>query len=194
MSHIPVVRGKSQHDRVATAILDAAATVLAERGDAASMAEVAAAAGVGRSTLWRYFANREQLLEALTQAAVAELADRVAEANLSAATVADGLARITRAVLGAASKYRVLVRVGRKPEMPDDVAARLETPLLDLLRRGIADGTLRADVGVEALLAAYTGLLEGMLARGLHDQVGTEQATSVLVSIFLRGAAGAQPG
>jgi TetR/AcrR family transcriptional repressor of lfrA len=50
--------------RTRTAILDAASTVLATN-PAASLGDIATAAGVGRSTLHRYFAERSQLLRAL---------------------------------------------------------------------------------------------------------------------------------
>ena len=59
-------------ERVAAAIVEAAATVLAEHGDSASMSDVAGAAGVARATLYRYFPNREALLEALGSVAVDE--------------------------------------------------------------------------------------------------------------------------
>lgn len=46
----------------ATRILDAAATLFAERGvNAVGMAEVAAAAGCSRATLYRWFADRHEL-------------------------------------------------------------------------------------------------------------------------------------
>jgi TetR/AcrR family transcriptional regulator, repressor for lfrA len=50
--------------RTRRAILDAAATVLAENASA-SLGDIAAAAEVGRSTLHRYFAERTDLLHAL---------------------------------------------------------------------------------------------------------------------------------
>jgi TetR/AcrR family transcriptional regulator, repressor for lfrA len=50
--------------RTRKAILDAAMTVLADNATA-SLADVATAAGVGRSTLHRYFAERTDLLHAL---------------------------------------------------------------------------------------------------------------------------------
>ncbi|MGB8403006.1 MAG: TetR/AcrR family transcriptional regulator [Mycobacterium sp.] len=50
--------------RTRTAILDAASAVLATN-PAASLGDIATAAGVGRSTLHRYFAERSQLLRAL---------------------------------------------------------------------------------------------------------------------------------
>ena len=71
--------------RVSSAILEAAATVLAERGEQASMADVAAAAGMARATVYRYFPNREALFEALGRLAV----DGVREADQSAARVSD---------------------------------------------------------------------------------------------------------
>jgi hypothetical protein len=57
-------RETTLHARVSTAILEAAAALPAERGEQASMADVAAAAGMARATVYRYFPNREALFEA----------------------------------------------------------------------------------------------------------------------------------
>ena len=51
-------------DRNRVAILEAAIGVLGAQPDA-GIAEVAAAAGVGRATVYRHFAAREELIEAL---------------------------------------------------------------------------------------------------------------------------------
>src|SRR5215216_1581542 len=62
--------------RVSSAILEAAAAALAERGEQASRADVAAAPG-WRATVFRYFPNREALFEALERVAVEEAGERL---------------------------------------------------------------------------------------------------------------------
>jgi AcrR family transcriptional regulator len=61
-------------------ILDAAREVFAERGSEASMAEIAARAGVGTATIYRRFPTKEDLLAALFEQAVARLAADAAQA------------------------------------------------------------------------------------------------------------------
>src|SRR5271166_3850832 len=104
-----MARSTAIHDRVAEVILDAAADLLAEGGEPPSMSEVAAAAGVSRATLYRYFPTREQLLQTLTAAAIKATAARLAEADLDAVPVAEGIARVARVVAAAGSKYAALV-------------------------------------------------------------------------------------
>ena len=55
----------SLQQRVTAAILDGAARLFAAQGEQASMTDVAAAAGVARATVYRYFPNRQALLETL---------------------------------------------------------------------------------------------------------------------------------
>jgi AcrR family transcriptional regulator len=61
-------------------VLDAAREVFAERGSDASMAEIAARAGVGTATIYRRFPTKEDLLAALFEQAVGRLAADAAQA------------------------------------------------------------------------------------------------------------------
>jgi len=66
-------RRRSDAERNRDRILVAARTVLADRAGEVSMAEVARRAGVGMATLYRNFASRRELLEALYAVEVDEL-------------------------------------------------------------------------------------------------------------------------
>ena len=104
-----MTRSTAIQDRVAEAILDAAADLLAQGGEPPSMNDVAAAAGVARATLYRHFPTREQLLQALTAAAIDATATRLAEADLDAVPVTEAIARVARVIAADGSKYAALV-------------------------------------------------------------------------------------
>ncbi|ONK12553.1 TetR/AcrR family transcriptional regulator [Streptomyces sp. MP131-18] len=175
-------------DHLATSVLDAAATVLTERGASASMADIASAAGVGRATLYRYFPTREALLAALCEAALDELAERIAAARLDTVPVAEALARLTRAFLGTGSRYTAFLRSGGGSVPRDEVDRRLGTPVLNLFRRGAAEGTLRGDVPPEVLLALYAGLIEAAVPLASRGGLGVERTTEAATGLFLNGA------
>src|SRR3989442_7329395 len=102
--------GVPRYDRTAAAILDAAAHVLSAHGSSTNMADVAAAAGVSRATLYRYYPDREALLDALASAALAAAATRLADAGLERAPVEEAIERIVRALIAVGDPYGVLVR------------------------------------------------------------------------------------
>ena len=56
-------RRQALQQRVGAAILDGAAQIFAVQGEHASMNDVADAAGVARATVYRYFPNRDALLD-----------------------------------------------------------------------------------------------------------------------------------
>src|SRR5215212_10366504 len=101
---------QSLQQRVAEAILDGAAQIFALQGDQASMSDVAEAAGVARATVYRYFPNREALLDELARAAVRDLDARLASARIDAVAPEEGIARAVRALLDVGDPIVLLVR------------------------------------------------------------------------------------
>ena len=76
---------RSDGQRNRALILEAANRILSEKGVAASLDEIAQAAGVGNGTLYRHFSNRAALVEAVCREDTREL---VEAASFFAATLA----------------------------------------------------------------------------------------------------------
>jgi TetR/AcrR family transcriptional repressor of mexCD-oprJ operon len=175
-------------DRIAAGILDTAAALLAVRGESASMAEIADAAGVSRATLYRYFPSRDALLRGLAEAASAELRERIADAELDTIPVQEAIARLTRGFVLAGSKYVALTHTGHKPADSGQTERDLAEPVYRLLHRGIADGTLRSDLPPEVLVQIFSGLLETAIRISGPGGIRAETASAAVISVFLDGS------
>lgn len=184
-----VVRHPVLHDRIAAGILDTAAAVLADRqGETVSMAEIAEAAGVGRATLYRYFPNRDALITGLTRAAIDELSERVADADVATAGAITALTRLTRGFLASGNKYVALWSHGKRSADIAEIDSRLAEPVRGLMRRAVADGTLRDDVPAAVQFEIYTALLERGLDLLRRKEISVEQGTELILTLFLDGA------
>lgn len=184
----PMSKSEALRDRTAAAIIDSAATVLAKHGAATSMNAIASAAGVSRATLYRYFPNREALLHAMAMASIEELAARIADANLQGVPVEQAIPRLVRGFITVGSKYTALASGGyqRTDDHPDHDALLTE-PVRALFRRGIADGSLRADLAPETLTDLFSGLVKAALQLTTSGRAGTEDAAAAVIAVFLDG-------
>src|SRR5919205_1096812 len=103
----PPRRKQALQERVAGAIVEAAARVLALGGEQASMNDVAAAAGVARVTLYRYFPSRQALLDELGRVAADEAGTRLASARVEELAADEGVRRSRPAPVQAGDPFTV---------------------------------------------------------------------------------------
>jgi TetR/AcrR family transcriptional regulator, mexCD-oprJ operon repressor len=171
--------------RVAAAILDGAADLFASGGEQASMNEVAEAAGVARATVYRYFPNREALLDELAQTAVRDVDMRLASARIDAVPPEEGVARAVRALVDVGNLFVVLARE-RKRSGADRFEHGLVQPLRQLVERGQASGDIRDDITAARLTESLVGLIVGMLTS--TPALGREDMTATITGLFLDGA------
>jgi TetR/AcrR family transcriptional regulator, mexCD-oprJ operon repressor len=170
---------------VAAAILGAAAGVLADRGDQASMSDVATAAGVARATLYRYFPSRDALLDALGRFALDETSELLRGARLDQVAVDEGLLRAVRALVSVGDAFVVLAREGGRPD-PREFEANVAAPVRGLLARGQSLGDIRDDVPATWLAEALFGLVVSVAGSG--SGLGAEDTISTIASVFFDGA------
>jgi AcrR family transcriptional regulator len=166
---------------------DAAARALSEHGSSASMADVAAAAGVSRATLYRYYPDREALLDALASQALAAAAARLADAGLERAPVEEAIERIVRALTSVGNRYAVLLREQVEGD-PGEIERLVATPMRTVFARGVESGLFRQDIHPDALLEIFGGAIQAALKLIQRGQLGLEEASAAAASIFLDGA------
>lgn len=134
-------------NRTRGAILAAAASVLA-RDRTATLSDIAEASGVGRTTLHRYFPDRESLTEAAIKDSIQAIQQSVSEAVLDQGSPLDAMRRAVAAMVAVGDRLmfvfgdpRVLEGYGAQggAAPPDD-------PVIDLIRRGQAEGVFDPEV------------------------------------------------
>ena len=183
---MPATDNSPRFDRTSAAILDAAARVFADEGASANLAAVATAAGVSRTTRYRYYANRESLLQALVRDAIEDAARRLADAGLERAPVQDAIERILRAFVTVGDRYAVLV--SDLPWYDKADRSQLQAPVRAVLTRGIEGGVLRSDLSAEALNELLGGVALSAIKLTQHQGLGQEEASAAAASLFLDGA------
>jgi AcrR family transcriptional regulator len=183
-------------------LVDTARRLFGERGSTdVSIDEIAAEAGVARSTVYVYFANRDELLRACVQSMYDSLQDTIA------LVVDDGaapVARLHRLILGA------LERVDESPAFfrlamatqsttaagSEAVGGALMMIGLDMIRvledivvAGIAAGDFRADLDPERAVVLVGQQIYGALSvrAGEPDPIPVGQAADEMSSFVCRG-------
>ncbi|PPK69405.1 TetR/AcrR family transcriptional regulator [Actinokineospora auranticolor] len=154
-------------------LLDIAAEVLV-RDAAAALAQVAAAAGIGRTTLHKRYPTRQHLLVAVAEDSLDIIEGAIADAVPDGRDPAAALRALVDALVPLGPRLEFLLRQPSLDAEPELMArwARVDEPLTDLMTRAAAAGLLRAGVApwwaVSSLYAvAYTaweGVAEGRLA------------------------------
>jgi len=179
--------------RNVAAILAAATDCLAKNPDT-SVAEIAAAAGVGRMTLYGHFKTRTDLLDAVLTRVVAE-----AHETLGAVDVAgdprDAVARLVAASWLIVDRLRNILTAAQR-ELPaerireahDLVLGRVQS----LIERGQDTGAFRTDLPVSWLVSLAMNVMHAAATEVSAGRLTSDQAPTVVAGTLL--AAFTPPG
>jgi AcrR family transcriptional regulator len=153
-------RLRSDARRNRRTVLDAAVVLLAQRPQA-TMQEVADASGLGRTTVYRHFPRRQDLIDALFEEVLREAAETVNEALAQAGSARELLCDLGTRVIAIGDRYRFL---DAHPEVRDRTLAGenamdgAENPLEEYLLQAQRRGEVRDDIPVRWMLTTLRGL------------------------------------
>ena len=163
------------------------------------MHDIAAAAGVARSSLYYYFANKDDVLAYLLRSMLHELNAATSDAAAGPGNPSERLSAVIRAQLSLlndhpAASQQLIANLGRAGQLPD-IAAQVhegfEVPVRQLLAEGAADGTLRPltdeDLGATALFGAV--LVIGLRALVVDGHIDVDQVMAMIGPMFWHGIA-----
>jgi AcrR family transcriptional regulator len=160
---LPRLRRDAERNR--QRIITAAHEVFRERGLGATLDDVARHAGVGVGTVYRRFANKEELVDALFDDMVetVEALAREAAAEPDAWTgLTTSLEKVCELQAFDRGLREVMLGTGRGPQRQAQVHARIKPAVDRLLARAKEQGTLRPDVDgfdlpmIQLMVAAVT--------------------------------------
>lgn len=167
-------RADSRRNR--EAVLEAAIRLLAERPDA-SMREVAEASGLGRTTVYRHFPQREDLVQGLFHRVVEESREtsaRLVAQNLDAAELMRRLGRETVAI---GDRFRFLqTHRSMRNETLEQSQETAGDPLYEYFEGARARGEVRADLTTVWLLVMVRATIVAAMDEVLAGRMELEQA------------------
>jgi len=166
------------------AILDAALRVFAQRGYAAArISDVAEAAGVGKGTVYLYFASKEDLLLGVFESCVDEILSMIDQLVVARPTPREGLRTFFDAALGlVASNVELLDLFEQRVILADArLRARGTAFFRSMIERVVskltpeAKSELMLDYDIEIIATAIIGALASYrLYRLLHPEEAPE--------------------
>jgi AcrR family transcriptional regulator len=191
MSNPPTLRA-GVRGRTRRAILGAAASVLA-RDRAATLAAIADAADVGRSTLHRYFPDRQELIDAVIEDSLRALGRAVEEAALDQGPPLEAMRRLVAAMVDVGDRLLFLfgdprVLEGRGEPAPSD------RPVSDLIERGQAQGVFDPEVGAEWIEHVLWALVYTAAEEVSTGRLPRHGVTATVIRTFENGIRTRPPG
>lgn len=178
------VRGTSKG--LSRAVIAHAAIALVDRHglDALTMRALGEALGVRAMSLYRYVANKDDLLDAMQESIVAEMP--IVDVDLPWSTALEAMARSLRAGL---ARHPNAIPLFVRPAATEGVFAALERPWSLMMRAGF--GELDALRAVHAMLAYVVG--QAMWQFGPDGDRGTDDEFEFGLEVLLLGLAAKAP-
>ena len=167
-------------------VIEAAAEVFREKGEAAVVPEIAARAGVGKGTVYRCFPTKEHLVAAVASERVRWFEREARAAALDPDPWAAFAAFMTSVAEAHCRDRGMVFSMSQGLELPDLVEARADAhdALRELMDRAIATGAMRADAEPGDLKVLLRGVASCLAGAEERDPAVWRRFAQLLVSAF----------
>lgn len=172
--------------RTRAAILDATASVLA-RDRTATLPQIAAAAEVARSTLHRYFVDRDRLIFETTLDSIRVINGIISAAATDHGPALDAMRRLITTLVPEGDR---IVFLFADPAVLRDVPPDQQPdsgPITELIVRGQQEGAFDAELSADWIRIALFGLLIKSCREAAYDVIPRRSIVPSLTRIFERG-------
>lgn len=176
-------------ERHRRALLAAAADEFARNPDC-SMAGVAEAANLTRATLYRHFSNRQALLKAIQAEALTRASETLTACRLDEGNALEVLGRVIGALSKHGMRFRIIVM--RAPEHNVRFLTQRDqalAPLVEVVKRGQAEGDIRADLSPEWIVTAMAALLISAVRAAPTAKRSAVEVSDLILSTLVGGIA-----
>ena len=177
-------RRRADAERSAAAILDAALEALASDPDS-SMSEIARRAGVVRATIYVHFPTRTDLLDAVMEHAVEQVAAATKGAEPQRGEPVEALERVLRATWRQLAQFQGLLALNAARLSPKELHRR-HLPVLDqlepLIERGQRQGVFRSDLPVSWHLAVIRAIVHTASFESQNGRIPEAEAEAAMLS------------
>jgi len=165
-------------------VLEAARAAFGAEGSDVSLDEIARRAGVGAGTVYRHFATKEALFEAVVFDRIGELVEEARalsgdpDPGRAFSSFIERLARegaLKRDLVEALANDGIRLQLGGAP-----IVRELTEVLAELLCRAQRAGVVRSDIGVDDVLALLTGAAYAIC----HSRADDERTRRLLAVMY----------
>jgi AcrR family transcriptional regulator len=182
----PARQQRADARRNVESILDAAVRCLAVDPDA-SVGDIAAAAGVGRVTLYGHFKTRADLIDAVLDRTVAH-ADATLETLDTTGDPRQALTRLVAATWQIVHQFRGVHHAAQRELPPERIRGshdRIMRRVQSLIERGQRAGTFRDDLPKKWLVTTAISLMHAAAEESSAGRLAANDATQIIAATML---------
>jgi len=182
-------------------LLDAACELFAAKGyEKTNVSDIAARAGVSQGTIYWYFKSKDELLLAVFEDWLAQLAQDYVAIVGQPGTTEDRLRRYARAAARRMQEAEALIPIETEfwtlifrndaiRERFGELFRQFRADIADLFRQGVTSGELRSDINPDHLAAIAIAVYDGLVLQWAAEPQAVDwfAITETFVDVMLNG-------